>query len=182
MTKLPSMPFYPADFFADTQDVSGAAARVYLFLLGHAWIRDGALPNDDCKLARMARLNMASWARVKDEVLPFFEAGGDGMLRNKRMIKDRVRVLELSTTNSDNAKKRWGQKTLKFNGHSNATALGPHSDRYPYQNQSQIYKEESFLNGKTEKRSRLEAWLREQGLDETQIQAKCALITHLDEQ
>jgi uncharacterized protein YdaU (DUF1376 family) len=88
MTKLPSMPFFPADFFADTAHMPGSAARCYLFLLGHAWLAGGKLPNNDLALARMARMHPVHWGRVKDHVLGFWELGNDGFLRNKRLSKE----------------------------------------------------------------------------------------------
>jgi uncharacterized protein YdaU (DUF1376 family) len=96
------MPLFPADFFADTAHISRSAAHAYLFLLGHAWLRDGALPNDDAVLARMAGFRLDRWREIKSEVLSFWQLSDDDLLRNKRLTKERDYVTEKSRRNRAN--------------------------------------------------------------------------------
>ena len=100
--KLPSQPFYWSDFFAATEDMSDEAAKAYIFLLGHGWIRGAKLPNDDRALARMARLSPRGWAAVKADVLTKFELCEDGSLRQARMTRDHQQVMLRAKRNSEN--------------------------------------------------------------------------------
>lgn len=114
MTKLPSMPFFPADFFADTAHISRSAAHAYLFLLGHAWLRDGALPNNDDVLARMAGFRVDRWRIIKSEVLGFWKIGEDGLLRNKRLTSERDYVIASHLRNKANGALGGRPKSLNY--------------------------------------------------------------------
>ena len=85
---LRQMPFFPADFFADTEDMTPDGAKAYLFLLGHAWIRSAKLPNNDSALARMARLSPRAWAAIKSEVMDHWTLGEDNHWRQQRLQKE----------------------------------------------------------------------------------------------
>lgn len=152
MSKLPSMPLFPADFFADTAHISGEAAAAYLVLLGHAWLREGSLPSDDAALARLARLSRQKWSSIRLEVLPFWkpytEPTGVRVLRQSRLFKDYQSVMEKVAITSKNGKlgneKRWGQKSLYFNGNDVANGIAKSATGDHNQNQNQNHK--SFLN------------------------------------
>lgn len=155
MSKLPSMPFYPADFFADTAHISGEAAAAYLVLLGHAWLRGGSLPSDDEALARLVRLSRQKWSSIRLEVLPFWkpftESTGVRVLRQSRLFKDYQSVVEKVAITSKNGKlgneKRWGQKRLDFNGTGVANGIAKKSTCDHNQNQNQNYIKDSSNNG-----------------------------------
>lgn len=103
MTKLHSMPLFPSDFFADTEHISGEAARAYLFLLAHAWIRGAKLPNDDAALARLARMGIRSWRAIRGEVLSFWRLE-DGFWHQPRLTKEYEFVRRRASVNSENGR------------------------------------------------------------------------------
>src|SRR4051812_30423485 len=100
--KLAAMPWFPADFFADTEHVCDDAAKAYLFLLGHAWIRGARLPNDDAALARMARVSIKKWVAIRDAVMSFWKLCEDGFWRQQRMSKEYEFVSRRAEANRKN--------------------------------------------------------------------------------
>lgn len=65
------MPFYPADYVADTGHLSTLEHGAYLLLILHYW-QKGGLPTDDLKLARIARLTAEEWLEVRPTIAEFF--------------------------------------------------------------------------------------------------------------
>lgn len=153
MSKLPSMPFFPADFFADTAHMTGEAAAVYLVLLGHAWLRGGSLPDDDRLWGRLARVSAQKWTTIKPEILPLWQLGPDGRVLQKRLTRDYEQVIKKLESNAKNGlkgnEKRWRKSLYENNGDGIANATNSHpqsrSERDRNQNQNQI-KEDSFNN------------------------------------
>jgi uncharacterized protein YdaU (DUF1376 family) len=167
------MPFFPADFFADTQHISGQAAAVYLVLLGHAWLRGANLPNDQKTLARLARVSWQRWTSMKDEIMPFWDLGPDGLLRQKRQFQDHQNVKRKTKISSDSANRRWGKNQLDINESSNANASKLHMPNASKGNANYNYKEERFLfnesrpekgNGELMNTQIEERWMNEQEL------------------
>jgi uncharacterized protein YdaU (DUF1376 family) len=72
MAALPYMRFYPADYLADTAHLSPMQHGIYLLLLMNYWQRGGPLPDDDKRLASIARVSMRDWKRNRDEIIQFF--------------------------------------------------------------------------------------------------------------
>lgn len=70
---VPYMPLYVADYMADTGHLTTLEHGAYLLLIMAYWQRGEALPNDDKKLARIARLGPREWARIKPSLAEFFE-------------------------------------------------------------------------------------------------------------
>jgi uncharacterized protein YdaU (DUF1376 family) len=151
MSKLPSMPFFPADFFADTEHLSRAAAHAYLFLLGHAWLRGARLPNDDAALARMAGFRLDQWKKIKAEVMEFWRVGDDGMLRNPRQHGNFETVNTNRNINIANGKLGGRPKSLFSNVPIKANGFNLETEKKGNQNQNQN-KEES-LNGEVRQES-----------------------------
>jgi uncharacterized protein YdaU (DUF1376 family) len=71
----PWMPWYVADFVADTQHLDAAQTGAYLMLLGHYWQTGGKLPQDDASLARISRMTAAQWRKARPLLEPFFQDG-----------------------------------------------------------------------------------------------------------
>jgi uncharacterized protein YdaU (DUF1376 family) len=69
--------------------MSGDAVKAYVYLLCRAWHEEpiATLPNDDVKLARMARLSPDEWERLKPEIMPRFSINGNGRLHNVKLKK-----------------------------------------------------------------------------------------------
>lgn len=85
------MPLYIGDYLRDTGDLSAAENGAYLLLLMHAWVRGGALPPDDERLRRLAKMDPKEWATSRDTVLGFFQRTGEE-LRHKRVDNELARA------------------------------------------------------------------------------------------
>lgn len=68
----PWMPFFVADYLADTSHLSTLEHGAYLLLIMHYWA-NGGLPNDDQKLARITRLSDRDWQKIKATIEKFFD-------------------------------------------------------------------------------------------------------------
>lgn len=73
-------PLYVGDYLADTMHLSTQEHGAYLLLLMHSW-RNGPLPSEDRQIARIARLAVRDWARVRDAVMAFFTLTEDGFVQ-----------------------------------------------------------------------------------------------------
>lgn len=78
------LPFYVADYLGDTMHLTTLQHGAYVLLLMHYW-RNGPLPNDDAKLAQIARMDRKAWHTISEVLREFFTANGDGTLHQKRM-------------------------------------------------------------------------------------------------
>ena len=68
------MPMYWSDFKADTEHLGALETDAYMMLIGHYW-NTGGLPNDDTKLARIARMTPEEWEISKSTIAEFFQDG-----------------------------------------------------------------------------------------------------------
>lgn len=82
------MPLYVGDYLADTMHLTQAEHGAYLLLLMHSW-RTGPLPNDDARLAAIARGDAASWKRMGPTLRAFFDVTDDGLVQRRL---ERVRI------------------------------------------------------------------------------------------
>ena len=86
LKKAPAFQFYPADFIADTTDMTAEEVGGYIRLLCHQWTT-GSIPNDNERLARIAGLMGVPSVCY---CLTKFVLCADGMLRNSRLEQIRV--------------------------------------------------------------------------------------------
>lgn len=98
MAAIPYMPLYIADYLADAGHLTTLEHGAYLMLLMAYWQRGEGLPDDDVKLARIARLNTANWAKVKPAVRDFFTTR-DGKLVQHRVERELEKVRDKSLKN-----------------------------------------------------------------------------------
>lgn len=98
------MPLYIADYLADTQDLDPEQHGAYLLLLMTAWMRGGRLPNDDRKLANIARCNPAQWKRIKPDVIGYFTEEGDDLVQ-RRLIEEYARAVKTHEAQKKNGAK-----------------------------------------------------------------------------
>lgn len=70
----PWMPFYVADYLADTGHLTTIEHGAYMLLIMHYW-QKGGLPDDDKRLASIARATPEQWADMREAVAEFFEPG-----------------------------------------------------------------------------------------------------------
>lgn len=117
------MPLYIADYLADTSRLSTLEHGAYLLLIMDYW-RNGSLPADDRKLARIARLSVAEWEAVRDDLAELFLPGW----RHKRIDAELARSSAKSDAARGSAAKRWGCKTAaNASPSADANASPPHN-------------------------------------------------------
>jgi uncharacterized protein YdaU (DUF1376 family) len=68
------MPFYIADHLRKTMHLSAAENGAYLHLIMHYW-QHGGLPDDDVRLARIARMTTRQWKAARPVLQAFFHDG-----------------------------------------------------------------------------------------------------------
>lgn len=131
----PWMPFYIADFVADTLHLDAAATGAYMLLLCHYW-RKEELPGSPIELARIARLSAHKWKIICPTLQAFFYDGW----KHKRMEEELERAYEISGKRRDAANKR------HQNGHADVSAnvVQMHAQS---QSQAQIKTKPSLRSG-----------------------------------
>jgi uncharacterized protein YdaU (DUF1376 family) len=124
MAKFPAMPLWTDAYLADTRDLTTTEHGAYLLLLMCAWRSpDCALPNDDATLRRYAG-NPKNWCGIWARINKFWYLEG-GLLRQKRLSKERDWVTQKSLAAATNANAKW----LKNQHLENANASIPHQVR-----------------------------------------------------
>ena len=66
------MPFYWAEYLADTGHLTTEEHGAYLLLIGAYWQAGGPLTDDDKRLARLTRLSLRRWKAVRETLANFF--------------------------------------------------------------------------------------------------------------
>lgn len=124
----PFMQLYVADYLGDTRHLTTEQHGAYLLLLMTMWRADGVLPNDDKKLARIVGCTSSRWARIKAEVLEFFDVDR-GELTNPRLRLELKKASEKSNQRAEAGSRGGKAKALKTNKMevANATDLLCHS-------------------------------------------------------
>ncbi|GAU86005.1 primosomal protein I [Bosea sp. BIWAKO-01] len=96
------MPFYVADYLADTGHLSAAEHGGYLLLIMHYW-QNGGLPTEDRRLARIARMSTAEWGESRDVLADLFAEGWV----HKRIDAELKAAAEVSEKARAKAVRRW---------------------------------------------------------------------------
>jgi len=114
------MPLHIGDYLADTGHLRTIEHGAYFLLLMQYW-RTGPLPDDDIRLASIARLSRREWAEAAPTIRAMFTPD-NGVLRQKRADHERAKASELSDKRRQIAEARWGAKPKQNNSKSNAIA------------------------------------------------------------
>lgn len=113
MTAPAWMPFYIADYLADTSHLGALQSGAYLHLIMHYWQHHG-LPDDEAGLARIARLTPAEWKRERGTLQAFFHDGW----KHKRIDGELSDTAELIAAKSQAGKtgaaKRWQKNSRRI--------------------------------------------------------------------
>lgn len=115
----PWMPFYVADYVADTQHLSTIEHGAYLLLIMHYW-RCGGLPSDERQLQRICRMTTREWAASRDTLAAFFEDGW----RHGRIEKEREKAAVKAMHRAESGKRGGSAKALKSKDGGLANARG----------------------------------------------------------
>lgn len=92
MAEYPALLLWTDAYLADTTDLTTEEHGAYLLLLMAAWRSpDCSLPDDDERLARMARLGPKGWRAVRPVMLKFWTVA-DGKWTQKRLLKERLQT------------------------------------------------------------------------------------------
>ena len=102
------MPFYVADYLADTAHLSTIEHGAYVLLLMAYW-RGGGLPSDERMLQRITRMTAREWARSRDVLAAFFDDGWKHKRVESELAKWRLR----SNARVDAGKRGGDAKALK---------------------------------------------------------------------
>lgn len=115
MEHSPAFQFYPGDFLSDP-NVAGMSLQergAYITLICLCW-KDGSLPVEEDRLARMVGVPLSQWRRLAPMVVGCFVAKDD-RLTHKRLDRERDKQEHFRRRQSDKGKvsseKRWGAKT-----------------------------------------------------------------------
>lgn len=123
MSERPFMQLYVSDFVGDTLYLSSEQVGAYLLLLMAMWNAKGELPNDDAKLARVARVHPDRWSEVWSDVAPFFTIA-DGKITHGRLSSELAKFARKSAARSEAGKRGAEAKSLKYNKPTQAIASG----------------------------------------------------------
>lgn len=77
------MPFYVADYLADTTHLTTEQHGAYVLLILACWKRGGFLPDDDQQLAAICRLTPAAWRRHRGVLAEFFSTVGSELVHGR---------------------------------------------------------------------------------------------------
>ena len=114
------MPLHIGDYLADTGHLRTIEHGAYFLILMQYW-RSGPLPDDDARLASIARLSRKEWSEMSPTIRAMFTSDGI-ILRQKRADKERAKASELSDKRRQVAEARWGAKSSKNNTECDAIA------------------------------------------------------------
>lgn len=119
------MPWYVADYLADTSHLTTEQHGAYCLMLMAAWKAGGSLPNDDGQLAAVCRMTPSKWKGSRGILLKFFLVDGERVI-HKRVTAERVKAQTISEKKSANGKggaaKRW-QSDGEGDGKAMASAM-----------------------------------------------------------
>lgn len=128
MSERPFMQLYVSDFVGDTLQLSTEQIGAYMLILMAMWNAGGRLPDDDAKLARVARLSLKRWRAISADLLSFFEREA-GEIGHKRLTRE-LNKAQVKSEARAAAGARGGAVTAlktKVHGAANAGALPRHS-------------------------------------------------------
>lgn len=107
MAEFPAMPLWTDAYIGDTTHLSMLESGCYLQILMVSWRRaDCAVDDDDKKLARICRMRLDQWAKVRPVLEPFFTIK-DGLWCQKRLQKESKFLLARRSKKVQAANVRW---------------------------------------------------------------------------
>lgn len=100
MAEHPVFPLFVDQFIGDTTGLTNAEVGSYILLMLAAWRSKGQLPDDDTRLARMARVTRAKWrASMRAALEPYWEVKG-GTWTNKKLTETRQKRINFVNSRS----------------------------------------------------------------------------------
>ncbi len=111
MGKIPMQQWYPDAHIADTGTLTLEEQGAYRLLMDHLWIKGGHLPDNDKEIARLLRIPVKKWQKIKVR-LDGYLLIAEGNITQKRLQRDYKSAVNKSKTNAENGRKG-GQKTAE---------------------------------------------------------------------
>lgn len=108
MAQFSMMPLWTDALVADTTDLTTVEFGAYMLLLVAMWRKGGRLPDDDRKLANIARLTPKAWASVRPSLMPFLEVR-EGEITQGRLLDELEQARKSSAKQAGRAKARWAK-------------------------------------------------------------------------
>jgi uncharacterized protein YdaU (DUF1376 family) len=102
--KSPAFQLYVNDFITGTQTLTLAARGAYVTLLCQQWDK-GGIPDDVQTLARLLSCERAEARDIWGQLRSKFVCGSDGLFRNVRIEKERVKQRRFRQKMAQNGKK-----------------------------------------------------------------------------
>lgn len=127
MAAIPYIPLYIADYLSDTAYLDATESGAYLHLIFNYWQTGKPLPDDDKKLARIAKLTDEQWLNIRSTVVQFF-IQKDGFLTHKR-IETELRTFEQKSKKASKAGKKSGEARRKRSLESKGADRGSTNER-----------------------------------------------------
>ncbi|WP_205769517.1 DUF1376 domain-containing protein [Microvirga sp. KLBC 81] len=156
MSQFPSLPLFTDAFIADTGHLNATETGAYLMLLMVAWrSSDCALPDDDSRLCRWARVDPRSWARIKPRVMEFWTLE-DGKWTQKRLLLERDKVCKRAEAARENGKHGGRPKSLENKDGANPTGSSRVTQQKASISISKEYSETTSLH--TQENARRHEW------------------------
>lgn len=126
------MPFYIADYLADTQHLNTEQHGAYVLLLFASWARGGSLPDNDDVLRVITKLEARSWKKHRPVLAEFFEIA-EGKWVQKRLAREMDRATTTarrrSAAGANGASRRWqGDGNGNGRAMANGMANGSQTD------------------------------------------------------
>lgn len=127
MSGRPFMQLYVSDFIGDTLQLSTEQIGAYMLLLMAMWNAGGRLPDDDARLARVARLSLRRWRAISADLMTFFEREA-GEIGHKRLTRELHKASVKSEARAAAGARGGAATALKTKAHAaaNAGALPRH--------------------------------------------------------
>ena len=137
----PWMPLYVADYLADTGRLSTVEHGAYMLLIMDYW-RNGGVPDDDRKLARIARMSDAEWMAIRDNIADLFQDGW----KHKRIDAEIARSEEKSKLARASAMRRHSVGNANAVRTQSEGTAKAHANDMLSQSQLQIEKKDTEAN------------------------------------
>lgn len=121
------MPWYIGDYLRATTHLDHVQDGAYRRLIDACWLRDGVLPDDDARLARITKLPPKLWKAVRPVVAEFFEITIAGW-RHKRVERELAKANAITearrTGGRKGAAKRWADNSMNGSSPDSSSIAG----------------------------------------------------------
>lgn len=135
------MPLYIGKYLQDTTSLDATESGAYLHLLMHQWVA-GPLPNDDKKLAIIARLTPDAWSIAKASVMHFMFLGTDRLWHQRALERIKAEWTDKRQKAHDKASKAAQTRWKKYReGKANKTDAPSTARAMPYIQEVQVQKQ-----------------------------------------